>query len=189
MLGKHHMFKINKTLAASRGSSPPGLSPSPIWPRAARATRPLWSRRASPPRTKLGRRDLPGAEAPKAAKPVSASCSREHWPYVSDECLSGNGVKRPARTIQIERHIADGAPAVQFLRFRDRKTTVKSTESGLGSFVMIRFVRTAAAAAAFAAFAAPGQRRPAIAARSFLSRFSSRRSSPTRRSPKQRSLP
>ncbi len=46
--------------------------------------------------------------APKAQKPASASCSREHWPYVSDECLSGT-TKRPARTIVIERAVADAA--------------------------------------------------------------------------------
>ena len=38
-------------------------------------------------------------------------CVREHWPYIADECLvttDGNKVRRPVRTITIERRIADG---------------------------------------------------------------------------------
>lgn len=53
---------------------------------------------------------MPAAETP--AKPASASCSREHWPYVSEECLQGNGNRKPARTIPLERRIATAAPAI-----------------------------------------------------------------------------
>ena len=37
------------------------------------------------------------------------SCTREHWPYIADECLTANDgakVKRPTRTITIERQVA-----------------------------------------------------------------------------------
>ena len=46
---------------------------------------------------------LPTVEAPK--KQVPATCAREHWPQVSDECLAGQG-KRPVRNIPIQRRIA-----------------------------------------------------------------------------------
>jgi hypothetical protein len=108
------MFKINKTLVASAVLLAAGFV----------AVTDMAQSRSSNPAAVVEARfpsaneawavvTVPGAEAPKAAKPVSASCSREHWPYVSDECLSGNGVKRPARTIKIERHIAESAPQVR----------------------------------------------------------------------------
>ena len=42
----------------------------------------------------------------------ASGCSREHWPYIADECLATTGrtnAPRPARTITIERRIADNA--------------------------------------------------------------------------------
>lgn len=50
---------------------------------------------------------------PEATKP--GDCTREHWPYIADECLTranGAQAKRPIRTITIERRIAT-APATQ----------------------------------------------------------------------------
>ena len=55
--------------------------------------------------------------AGQAGTPDTAadSCVREHWPYIADECLTatdGAKVKRPTRTITIERRIADASPLV-----------------------------------------------------------------------------
>ncbi len=52
----------------------------------------------------------PTVAAAKMQKSASASCSREHWPYVSHECLSGK-TKRAARTIVLKRAVADAAPS------------------------------------------------------------------------------
>lgn len=52
----------------------------------------------------------PTVEAPKTRK-VPAECGREHWPYVSDECLATQP-KRPARNIPIQRRLATSAPTV-----------------------------------------------------------------------------
>ncbi len=45
------------------------------------------------------------------------SCTREHWPYIADECLTSAGepARRPVRTISTERRIAENAaqPALQ----------------------------------------------------------------------------
>ncbi len=57
-----------------------------------------------------------GRESDKSLVPAAA-CVREHWPYIADECLTtpeGGAVKRPNRTITIERRIAaDTAPPMQ----------------------------------------------------------------------------
>jgi hypothetical protein len=59
---------------------------------------------------------LRNGQADKALVPAAA-CVREHWPYLADECLvapDGAPVKRPSRTITIERRIAgDAAPLLQ----------------------------------------------------------------------------
>jgi hypothetical protein len=42
----------------------------------------------------------------------SSRCVHEHWPYMADECLVTNGVAptpKPARTITLERRVADNA--------------------------------------------------------------------------------
>lgn len=42
----------------------------------------------------------------------AGGCTREHWPYLADECLTatdGVKVKAPTRTITIERRIAENA--------------------------------------------------------------------------------
>lgn len=47
-----------------------------------------------------------GAKQPAPA----ATCTHEHWPYIADECLSaeeGAKARRPARTISLERKLAD----------------------------------------------------------------------------------
>jgi hypothetical protein len=49
-----------------------------------------------------------------AGKAEGESCTREHWPYIADECLTpANGrvqqPRRPVRTITIERRIADAS--------------------------------------------------------------------------------
>jgi hypothetical protein len=52
-------------------------------------------------------RSLSG-KADKVIAPVGG-CTREHWPYLADECLTatdGAKVKAPTRTITIERRIA-----------------------------------------------------------------------------------
>jgi hypothetical protein len=60
---------------------------------------------------------LPGADAaPQRVKPnAAANCTHEHWPYVSDDCLStaNDKLRRPARTIPIERRVADATPGQQ----------------------------------------------------------------------------
>ena len=46
---------------------------------------------------------------------ATPSCTREHWPYIADECLvnTGESSRKPARTITLERRLADKpAPAV-----------------------------------------------------------------------------
>jgi hypothetical protein len=53
----------------------------------------------------------PAAISPKSDKnpaPASSGCTREHWPYIADECLTREGgkVQRPARSITSERRIA-----------------------------------------------------------------------------------
>jgi hypothetical protein len=49
----------------------------------------------------------------KSDRMPASGCSREHWPYIADECLTATGrttvPPRPARTITIERRIADNA--------------------------------------------------------------------------------
>jgi hypothetical protein len=48
----------------------------------------------------------------KSDRMPASGCTREHWPYMADECLSGTDgatVRRPARTITIERRIAENA--------------------------------------------------------------------------------
>jgi hypothetical protein len=48
----------------------------------------------------------------KSDRMPASGCTREHWPYIADECLSatdGATVRRPARTITIERRIAENA--------------------------------------------------------------------------------
>ena len=52
----------------------------------------------------------PAAEDRKADKVLmpSEGCTREHWPYIADECLTttdGAKVKKPVRTITIERRV------------------------------------------------------------------------------------
>jgi hypothetical protein len=39
----------------------------------------------------------------------AAECTREHWPYIADECLvaTEGSVRRASRTITIERKISD----------------------------------------------------------------------------------
>lgn len=67
-----------------------------------------------------------GGAAPAAARtaargdrlPVSrpAGCDRDSWPYLASECLvslDGSPVRRPARTITIERRFAQGSVIVQ----------------------------------------------------------------------------
>ena len=41
----------------------------------------------------------------------AAECTREHWPYIADECLvaTEGSVRRASRTITIERKTADNA--------------------------------------------------------------------------------
>jgi hypothetical protein len=56
----------------------------------------------------------PTAEDRKTDKSLmpSEGCSREHWPYIADECLTspnGASVKKPTRTITIERRVATNA--------------------------------------------------------------------------------
>lgn len=53
----------------------------------------------------------PSATSPKSDKinaPASTGCTREHWPYIADECLTKDKdkVQRPARSITSERRIA-----------------------------------------------------------------------------------
>jgi hypothetical protein len=55
--------------------------------------------------------------ATQAGVPETAAepCVREHWPYIADECLTatdGAKVKRPTRTIPIERRIAGASSLV-----------------------------------------------------------------------------
>ena len=42
---------------------------------------------------------------------ATPSCTREHWPYIADECLvtTGETPRKPARTITTQRRMADGA--------------------------------------------------------------------------------
>jgi hypothetical protein len=45
---------------------------------------------------------------------ATPSCTREHWPYIADECLvtTGETPRKPARTITTQRRLADnGAQA------------------------------------------------------------------------------
>ena len=56
----------------------------------------------------------PVAEDRKADKALmpSEGCTREHWPYIADECLvttDGGKVKKPTRTITIERRVTANA--------------------------------------------------------------------------------
>ncbi len=41
----------------------------------------------------------------------AAGCSRDHWPYISDECLvsTGTPAKKPVRMITSERRYADAS--------------------------------------------------------------------------------
>jgi len=42
----------------------------------------------------------------------AGGCTREHWPYIADECLTatdGAKPRRPARTITIERAVANAS--------------------------------------------------------------------------------
>lgn len=46
------------------------------------------------------------------AVPGASGCTREHWPYLADECLTSAGgakAKRPIRTIAIERVAANAS--------------------------------------------------------------------------------
>jgi len=48
----------------------------------------------------------------KSDRMPASGCSREHWPYIADECLATTGrtnAPRPARRITIERRIAENA--------------------------------------------------------------------------------
>jgi len=42
---------------------------------------------------------------------ATPSCTREHWPYIADECLvtTGETPRKPARTITTQRRLADSA--------------------------------------------------------------------------------
>jgi len=56
----------------------------------------------------------PAAEDRKADRAMmpDEGCTREHWPYIADECLTtaqGAKVKKPARTITIERRVTVNA--------------------------------------------------------------------------------
>jgi hypothetical protein len=62
---------------------------------------------------------------PKGERMPASGCTREHWPYMADECLSGTDgatVRRPARTITIERRIAENTSQLM----RVEVTTVAS---------------------------------------------------------------
>jgi hypothetical protein len=48
------------------------------------------------------------------ANTAPSTCTREHWPYIADECLTttdGAKLRRPARTITIERAVVANASA------------------------------------------------------------------------------
>jgi hypothetical protein len=48
----------------------------------------------------------------KSDRMPASGCSREHWPFIADECLTATGrntAPRPARQITIERRIAENA--------------------------------------------------------------------------------
>lgn len=49
------------------------------------------------------------ASAPATAP--ASTCTREHWPYIADECLvtTDGKPRRPARTITIERAVANAS--------------------------------------------------------------------------------
>ena len=57
---------------------------------------------------------------------AAPTCTREHWPYIADECLvnSGEAPRKPARTITLERRLAEPAsattPQVATLDLRNR---------------------------------------------------------------------
>jgi len=60
--------------------------------------------------------DTRSGASDRGLAPASA-CVREHWPYIADECLTapnGGTVKRPNRTITIERGLtADAGPLLR----------------------------------------------------------------------------
>jgi hypothetical protein len=61
----------------------------------------------------------------KSDRMPASGCSREHWPYIADECLTATGrttAPRPARTITIERRIAENASQLMLVE----ATTVAS---------------------------------------------------------------
>ena len=55
---------------------------------------------------------------------ATPSCTREHWPYIADECLvsTGETPRKPARTITTQRRVAEKAATFQIatLDLRDR---------------------------------------------------------------------
>jgi hypothetical protein len=55
-----------------------------------------------------------GTQTETPAAIQGGECSREHWPYIADECLTtanGGQVKRPARKITTERPVVASVPA------------------------------------------------------------------------------
>ena len=54
---------------------------------------------------------------------ATPSCTREHWPYIADECLVSTGeTPKPVRTITTQRRVAEKAATLQIasLDLRDR---------------------------------------------------------------------
>jgi hypothetical protein len=112
--GERHMFKLNLTAVATAAIIAVGLvaasdlamsrtEPTAAATVAARFPAPaemLIALQANPP-------VQTGSQNDRVLVP-SAACVREHWPYLADECLStpeGGTVKRPNRTITIERRM------------------------------------------------------------------------------------
>lgn len=112
------MFQVNRTLVATAAVIAVGLVAvievaQSRQPTAAAVV----AARFPAPSEMLISVQLPG-QAGQAERGTSGEgCTREHWPYIADECLTpANGQsrqpRRPVRTITIERRIADNASAL-----------------------------------------------------------------------------